>query len=131
MHTLLKNTHIAPSSSFSYSLLCLIRECNTLQHTEGEQLRKHKLELCEHCTILEIELKESRKNSPDYSERVAALEANIFAILKDFSLKEKSFTSEALQEVSSLQFFQPPHTNFSQSSPQTFSKIMNINVFCM
>ncbi|KAI8013424.1 hypothetical protein LOK49_LG05G00826 [Camellia lanceoleosa] len=71
----------------------LIEECNTLQKAD-EQLRRQKMELHELCTHLETELRESQQNSSDYSRRVEALEANLSAMLEDFTLKEKSLSSE-------------------------------------
>ncbi|KAA8516614.1 hypothetical protein F0562_016880 [Nyssa sinensis] len=71
----------------------LVQECNTLQKSNGE-LRKQKLELHEHCTHLEAELKESLKALSDCSRRVEALEETFSLMLEDFALKEKSLTTE-------------------------------------
>lgn len=71
----------------------LLQEKNSFQKS-NEELRKEQLELQEYCTNLEARLRESNKSMADCSKRVEILEESLSSVLEDFTLKEKTLTSE-------------------------------------
>ncbi|EEF28304.1 DNA repair protein RAD50, putative [Ricinus communis] len=71
----------------------LIDECSLLQKSLLE-LRKQKIELHEHCTILEAELRESQKGFSDMLKEVEALERKYILILEEIASKEKALALE-------------------------------------
>ena len=71
----------------------LIEECNSLQRLVSD-VKRQKLELHEHSSLLEFQLKESEKKNADFDNRIEMLEARISTLHKDVSLKERLLLSE-------------------------------------
>lgn len=71
----------------------LIEEYSMLQKANGE-LRKQKMELHEHCAVLEAELKESEKVFSNMVNEVEALEEKYSTMLEEIASKEKALSLE-------------------------------------
>lgn len=71
-----------------------IMEENSLLQISNSELRKRKMDLQEHCAILEVEVKDTLELFSGILKEVESLEASFCRMLKEISLKEKSMTGE-------------------------------------
>ncbi|CAA7390872.1 unnamed protein product [Spirodela intermedia] len=85
----LKRSH----SKLQVTVESLIEECSSLQRLTSD-LKKQKLELHDHSTLLEVQLNESEKKNADFSNKLEIFETKLSMLQKDASFKERSLLSE-------------------------------------
>lgn len=85
----LKRSH----SKLQVTVESLIEECSSLQRLTSD-LKRQKLELHDHSTLLEFQLSESEERNADFTNKIEIFEAKLSLLQKDSSFKERSLLSE-------------------------------------